>query len=179
MPPIVLPPDDTLADVVTGGALLTSLINAHSNDSDTQVDMSLCYEIHGQPGTYFNYISGHCLSVNTHYINYDPSRPLNYIDGVGIVATNSLGENINMSIDTNCRVHSYGAIEAGYINSSGVVVQTSSDTVLISTDNRFCGGDRLDVVVYCTVDRYGLMQLHVHRDMMMGDNYHGLLGELA
>ena len=179
IPPPDLPPDDTLADVVTGGALLTSLINARSKDSDTPLDMSLCYEIHGQPGKYFNYISGQCLSVNTHYIISTPDRPLNNINEIDVVATNGLGENVYMSVDTECTLSVNGSSEIiRYINDSGLVVQVSSSVVVISTDNAFCGGERVDLVVYCGSTEYGVLRLHVHRDLVLRESYHGLLGEL-
>lgn len=181
MPPPELPPDDTLADVVTGGALLTSLINANFTDPSTSLDMSLCYEIHGEAGAYFNYISGWCLSVNTHYIISNPDQPLrNYINEITVVATNSLGENFNMSIDTECTVRVNEGSEVNYINTSGLVVQASSGVVVITTDNAFCGSERLDMVVHCGVhSKYGLMEFHVHRNIVLNDSYHGLLGELV
>ena len=71
--------------------------------------VSLCYEIHGRPREYFNFVTDVCASVNVHYVNI--TRYLNVIDRVGIV---QLGEYVCM----HGREALKGATDAGYSKAS-------------------------------------------------------------
>ena len=144
------------------------------------MDMSLCYEVHGEPGQYFNFISGPCLSVNAHYFEADADKPLNNIDEIAVVATNGRGENVNLLISAGCELLLNGSDHISFLNSSGILSSAASDTVVISTDSAYCGGDQLLLVVGCDINEYGLMQLNVYRELVLQNTaFHGLLGELV
>ena len=144
---------------------------------DLPNEVSLCYEIHGEPGKYFNFISESCLSVNAHYLEYDPIKPLNFIDQIAIVATNSDGYNTNMTIDRHCNLYIDGPRR--FFNYSGIMAEAAPGHVVVVIDNSYCGGEEIVLVVECAPDQHGLIQLHVTRDpaVQNGKLSHGLLGQ--
>ena len=80
------PPDAAIEvnDTVIGDPLLTVPVLVQASDL-AQLGaerLSLCYEIHGRPREYFNFVTDDCASVNAHYI--DITDHLNVIDRVGI-----------------------------------------------------------------------------------------------
>ena len=97
------------------------------------------------------------------------------------MATNNLGENVNMIIESSCNLYFNDSSYATYFyNDSGVLVESTRDYVVIVTYNEYCDGQELVMVIECSANDHGLMQLHITRDHTMenGIRYHGLLGML-
>ena len=72
-------------DTVIGDPLITVPVLVQGSDlaqlGDGGVErLSLCYEVHGRPREYFNFVTDDCASVNAHYI--DLTADLNIIDRV-------------------------------------------------------------------------------------------------
>jgi hypothetical protein len=177
IPPPTAPPD-AVVDVITGGALLTVPIKVQSPARSPKFSTSLCYEVHGEVDEYFNLISDPCLSVNAHYSESDPTKPLNSIDEIAAVVTNNEGENLNISVDRHCNFRLNNGPALRYLNSSGVMGVATTSLVVISTDNAYCESQILVMTIECGVDTFGVLKLHVYRDLDMGGSTaHGLVGQ--
>lgn len=148
--------------------------------------MALCYEIHGKEHTYFNLISNPCISVNAHYSLY--AGPRNTIDQVAIVAKNSNGESVNITIDGDCNLNEGQApsVNLRYINSSGVMAVATPKQVVVWTDNSYCSKPAMYLWIQCVgnddsiryTDVNDIFVLSVYHDPeMTNDSSHGLLGE--
>ena len=182
LPPLTFPPPtappNSVVDVVTGGALLAVPIKVQSPARSPRFSTSLCYEVHGDVDKYFNLISDSCLSLNAHYSESDPTKPLNSIDEIAAVVTNNEGENLNISVDRHCNFRLNNGPALRYLNSSGVMGVATASLVVISMDNAYCESQLLVMTIECGVDVFGVLKLHVYRDLDMGGSTaHGLVGE--
>ena len=125
-------------DTVVGDPLLN--VPVLVSDSDLaqlggSQRVSLCYEIHGRPNTYFNFVTDDCASINVHYVNL--TSYLNVIDRVGIRAV-ELGTQPqcrNISVDlSGCSAMIDGMLldQSGRYNLRGIRVRQYSQRVKIA-----------------------------------------------
>ena len=163
--------------------MFTVPINARS-DNFTPGSVSLCYEIHGEDGQFFNLISDSCLSVNAHYSRPHLSIPVNVMDQIAVVATNNDGENVNISINHQCRAQVNG-IDLAYFNSSGVVLAVVGPSQVIVTAGN-CNDEAVVMSVTCERSDIGngdntlitdMLRFSVYRGLALRESSHGLLGE--
>jgi len=71
--------------------------------------LSLCYQIHGRAGKYFNLLSDKCVSVNAHVIQPHSDIDSNVMDQIGVHATGNNGSCYNITMDHHdCSVHING-----------------------------------------------------------------------
>ena len=183
---------DLVNDTVISDPLFTVPISvsdeqrAALNLSETQ-QLSMCYEIHGRSGEWFNYVTDQCTSVNARYsaINED----LNIIDQIGIRTVDEIRGrcvNILVSID-QCTAEVNGSPVTRY-SRNGIYVRRYSNRVRISVPN--CNDLTLVMWVICerrTLDDPFQPGVTVPADMikfvvMRGLNSghrpaHGLLGK--
>ena len=176
------PPPDSVIDVVSGDPMFTVPINARSG-TFTPGSVSLCYEIHGEDGQFFNLISDSCLSVNAHYARPHLSLPVNVMDQIAVVATNNDGENVNISINHQCRAQ-VNEIDLVYFNSSGIVVLAVGSQVIVTAGN--CNDEAVVMSVTCERSDIGngdntlitdMLRFSVYRGLALRESSHGLLGE--
>ena len=113
---------------------------------DTQ-ERTLCYEIHGEAGKYFNLISDMCVSVNTHYAARGDG--LNILDKIGVRAVDTTGTCVNVSVilqnNATCRAMVNGVPRLNYRRGGVVVRSMGSNAVSISVPN--CQDTMLDMTV--------------------------------
>ena len=149
-------------------------------------DYTLCYEIHGKADNYFNLVSDTCVSVNAHYVerpNPRPGsrRPLNIIDQITVLATDSTGDcvNINVSlVSGECRV----MVQSQQLNNTGTSYKSNRITIRsyrhftrIAVPN--CENVRLVMEVHCEESNgVDMIRYHVRRGYNLRPTSHGLIG---
>ena len=155
-----------------------------------QTRLSLCYEIHGESGSWFNLVTDECATVNAQYVSL--SESLNVIDEVGVRAVNSENECVNIRVNVDecsAEVNDVALDLNQRYSSAGISVRRYSNRVRISVPN--CNELTLVMWVICetrTLDNPDDPGTELTGDMikfvvMRGLNFghraaHGLLGEL-
>ena len=188
------PPGSTVEvnDTVIGDPLYTvPILVSNEQLSSLNLDsLSLCYEIHGDSGQWFNLVTDECASVNSRYISL--SESLNVIHNIGVRATDNAGQCVNIGVDVNeCAATVNGALLSitGRYSSEGVNVRRYADRVRISVPN--CAELTLVMWVFCerrTLKNPDMPGTDITGDVikfvvMRGLNFghrqaHGLLGNL-
>lgn len=152
--------------------------------------VSLCYEIHGRPDTYLNFVTDDCASINVHYTKL--TSYLNVIDRVGIRAV-ELGAQPqcrNISVDLSgcsAMIDGMPLNQSGRYSFRGIRVRQYSERVRIAVPN--CNDLSLVVWVICQrrtlSDPFNgdkitanMIKIAVMRGLNFGHrNAHGLLGK--
>ena len=149
--------------------------------------VSLCYEIHGDPDTYFNFISDECASVNAHYGVLDTK--VHVVDEVAVKAIDSDEQCLDIVVDAEtCSAVVSGVNISGTYNSGSVTVRkytSSNKRVRISLPN--CSPNQLVLWVICkegpiykgssTSGKF--IKFVVARGLNLRPKSHGLIGELS
>lgn len=183
--PTHFPLCDSVMDIVSDDALFTVPINVQSSEF-APGEVSLCYEVYGEPNKYFNLISAFCLSVNAHFSRPDPTSPLYIIDEIAVVATNDLGQNVNISVDDQCTMN-IGGVETNGITVNGITVDSVEEgVVVIHASNNFCMEQGVLMTLICEKSyavfagntRMDVIRFTVNRGLALNEMAHGLLGEL-
>ena len=142
------PADVTVNDTVSGDPVMTVPILVPRDQLEmVQSDrLSLCYEVHGRPDTWFNLVSDECASVNAHYSAI--TDELNVIDKIAIQAVdwNGLCRNITVDSKKNCQV-SIDGTELKTFTDGGIRIQSRSKRVRVSVPN--CNTVALAMWVEC------------------------------
>lgn len=147
--------------------------------------LSLCYEVHGESGQWFNLVTDECASVNTRYSSLSPR--LNIMDQIGVRAVDDSNKCINISVDVNQCDATVDGVSLMRYSANGVNVRRYSNRVRISVPN--CAELTLVMWVICerrTLDNPDIPGTQLTGDMikfvvMRGLNFghrqaHGLLG---
>ena len=138
--------------------------------------VSLCYEVHGEPGEHFNLISDTCVSVNALYSSMmDPSDG-NVISKIGVLAEDSNGvcQEIEADVD-GCTARVNGTVETMY-NQNGIRVIRRTNRIRISVPN--C--ERTELVMWVTCEIQGeqsMIKFVVARGFNLRPTSHGLVGK--
>ncbi len=151
--------------------------------------LSLCYEIHGEGGHWFNLVTDQCTTVNAQY--FALSLNLNVIDRIGVRTVDDNGECVNILVDID---QCSASVDNASLNlmerysSGGVSVKRYSNRVRISVPN--CNDQTLVMWVICesrTVDNPDIPGATITADMIKfvvmrglntgSSNAHGLIGK--
>ena len=144
---------------------------------------SLCFEIHGMTGSFFNLVSDDCTSVNALYEVNAINKDLNFISEIGVKAVNLRNEcvTVRVPVDTNCvpeiRQGDEGIMGVPRYEDAGVSVRRSGTAVRVSVPN--CANSRLVMWIMCR-NTTGQLQLRfdITRGLNLKPTSHGLLGEI-
>ena len=172
-------------DTIIGKPLYTvPILVSEKQLQNLQVDkISLCYEVHGDSGHWFNLVTDECVSVNTHYIAL--SERLNVINSIGVRAMDNDNQCVYIGVDVNeCAATVNGANlnSMGRYSAAGVNVRWYKNRVRISVPN--CA--ELTLVMWVICERRTFDGMDITADIMKfvvlrGLNFghrraHGLLG---
>lgn len=143
--------------------------------------LSLCYEIHGKSGQWFNLVTDECATVNAHYFGLSPS--LNIIDEIGVraVDVNNMCVNIRVNV-SGCTAEVNGVplnLMQRY-SAGGINVRRFNNRVRISVPN--C--NELTLVMWTVCEMRTIVEIPtkmIKFVVMRGLNFghraaHGLLG---
>ena len=176
-------------DTLTGDPLLTVPILTDPNVEPGDDIESLCYEVHGDDGSYFNLISDECTSVNAYYqeaVTPSPNIDLNVVTQIGVRArgTDSCWD-IQVNLDTCSATVNGGALLSNSFDGISVKPYASSSRVRISVPN--CGDTMLVMWVFCREGQvedpvtwvyYDItfIRFVVMRGLNLNEQSHGLIG---
>ena len=145
---------------------------------------SLCYEIHGTPDQYYNFISDGCTSVNGHYFSTDDpnddNRDFHGIDRIRIRAVNKDDQCVDISVTQGsnhlCQTSVGNSVISSY-DSSGITVSVSGNTTTVSVPN--CADAALVMTVHCNVTFSGIgyQEFRVVRGLNLNEESHGIIGK--
>jgi hypothetical protein len=139
-------------------------------------ELSLCYEIRGQPDQHFNLISDVCVSVNAYYQS-GVTEPINVIGQVGVVARDSTDEVALLSVALEgCQVSVNGEQVGQSYTRNGISVLKRGNRVRISAPN--C--DNLDLVMWVVCEErhsQPMIKFVVARGHNLRQTSHGLIGQ--
>ena len=138
--------------------------------------VSLCYEIHGEPGEHFNLISDTCVSVNALYSSMNDPSNGNIISKIGVLAEDSNGVCQEVEADlTGCTARVNGNNVTMY-NQDGIRVMRRTNRIRISVLN--C--ESTDLVMWVTCEVQGeqpMIRFVVARGFNLRPTSHGLVGK--
>jgi collagen type VI alpha len=143
-------------------------------------DVSLCYEIHGSPDTWFNLISDTCLSVNAHYARTMlPDDEVGHqIDRLGALVVSNADECREIMVSMVERVCSFtvNGSSVEMFDEDGVMVTKRRNRVRISAPN--C--DNQMVVIWAVCEKFAgmdIMRVVVNRGFNLNPTSHGFIGQ--
>lgn len=142
--------------------------------------LSLCYEIHGQSGQWFNLVTDECVTVNAQYVSV--TSQLNVIDEIGVRAQNDDGQCVNIRVNVDQCSANVNNTDIERYSSKGINVRRFRNRVRISVPN--CDELTLVMWVFCETRQLeeGVVADMIKFVVMRGLNFghresHGLLGE--
>ena len=136
---------------------------------------SLCYEVHGEAGRYFNLISDTCVSANAYYTAMPSDVQRNRISKIGVKASSGGPEGcVEVEVDLELCVARVGGRE---VDGSVTISQVRVSRVMINlwrvaVPN--CQRPGLVMWVTCMSNR---LRFDVNRGSSLRPSSHGLLGE--
>ncbi len=150
--------------------------------------MTLCYEVHGESGHWFNLVTDECASVNT---RYNPlSNTLNIMDSVAVRAVDDAMNCVNVQVDVRGCTAQVDGVPLGVMEQylmGGVSVKRYGNRVRISVPN--CQEQTLVMWVMCErrslrnpddpseILTGDMIKFVVMRGLNFGRKAHGLLGK--
>ncbi len=149
----------------------------------------LCFQIHGEPDTHFNFLSDACTSVNARYsaVQSEYEVGINVITRIGVSAVDALEQcvYIEVGVDNGCmptvRSSDMDAVTTPRFNARGVLVAKRRNYVRISVPN--CGRQRLVMYISCESQADSdlgvpMLRFDITRGINLSPTSHGLLGVL-
>ena len=137
--------------------------------------LSLCYQVHGEAGRYFNLISDTCVSVNAYYTTLPTNTRRNRISKIGVRASSGGPEGcVEVEVDMELCVGRVGGREVNRsVVISGVRVnRVRSDMWKVAVPN--CQQPEIIMWVTCMSDT---LRFDVSRGSHLQSSAHGLLGQ--
>jgi hypothetical protein len=186
-------------DTVIGDPLLTVPINVDVTGLPLQKPLYLCYEIHGEPNKYFNFISDDCTSVTAHYFKPSSVSHLNIIDRISIMAVDDQMRCHKIQVDLDeCKV-TYDNNPLLNTSSNGTASQTSfkqngitlrrynTNKIRVKVPNCAdvslamwitCENNEVfDPYTYASMGKVDMIKFVVARGFNLNEYSHGLLGQ--
>ena len=159
-------------DTIIGDPLyeVPVIINGEGNT------VSLCYEIHGEPGEHFNLISDTCVSVNALYSSMINPSNGNIISKIGVLAEDSNGVCQEIEADLEGCTARVNGNNVTLYNQDGIRVMRRTNRIRISVPN--C--ESTDLVMWVTCEVQGeqpMIRFVVARGFNLRPTSHGLVGK--
>ncbi|XP_065884189.1 uncharacterized protein [Dysidea avara] len=172
-------------DTVIGDPLYEVPLNQLPNVTDVT---SLCYEIHGEAGKIFNLVSDGCVQVNAEYSAMDIPENGNIISKIGVAATDTDGDCIEIEVDVDDCVPVVNGVpySTTRYNSNGVTARLRSgrNTRAVidvpNCDDSILGPlvDNLKFWVVCQdIGGQKMIKFQVMRGNNLHPDAHGLIGQ--
>ena len=138
-------------------------------------DRSLCYQVHGEAGHYFNLISDTCVSANAYYTAMPSNTRRNRVSKIGVKASSGGPEGcVEVEVDLEFCVARVGGREVdGSVTISQVrVSRVRTNLWRVAVPN--CQQPGLVMWVTCMSDR---LRFDVNRGSNLRPASHGLIGQ--
>ena len=141
--------------------------------------ISLCYQVHGHPETFFSLVSDACVSVNVHYQVQSAAPAETYISDVGIIGVDDNDTCVKVEVNaSDCAVKVNSEVLQASYDLNGLAVTKLSNGVRMSLPN--CELRQVLITVMCSPLYYsGQMNLELFLSRMLNfqATSHGLLGK--
>ena len=176
-------------DTLTGDPLMVvPIFDKPDVEPDDPVE-SLCYEVHGEDGSYFNLISDRCTSVNAYYEKATSEIDLNVVTRIGVKAVGRSGSgcrNIEVRLD-DCMAKVDGIFRTSF-SFDGIRVKKHNNTARIRISVPNCASHKLVMWVNCqpgqvpdpesptTTYSIQFLKFVVMRGLNLSPESHGLIG---
>ena len=138
---------------------------------------SMCYEVHGEAGKYFNLISDTCTSVNAHFAEMPGNPRLNRMSAIGIRAVSSTVPDGCSEIEINindCTAYLDGVPVDGMAAVGDIRIRRfNSNRWRVSVPN--CNRPSASMWVTCEGN---MLRFRIARGSNLAPTSHGLLGNL-
>ena len=176
-------PTNQVNDTAVGDPLVTVPLRVDPTQLGLEADsrVSLCYEVHGQSGQNFNFVSDLCVSVNAHYAAVHPSLDINVIDRIGVRAVDINNQCHNIEADVNgCRAFVDGVERTLSYRMARISVRRFPNRIRIAVPN--CEDQDLVMWVFCQIGTFGTFQspmirFVIARGFNLDESSHGIMGE--
>ena len=144
---------------------------------------SLCFQVHGESGSYYNLISDECIQVNVLYEALENPEDGNFLKEVGILARNNENNCTEIQLSSNRCVPKIDGItfNESYNENGITVVRIKKRSYEITTPN--CKATRGDDIIFrimcLRVRGQKVIRLNVMRGSGIKPGAHGLVGKSA
>ena len=153
---------------------------------NTEQIVSLCYELHGDDGVYFNLVSDGCVSVNAHYVAVGFDLDINIIDAITVRAVDANGDCKSIAVGLQgCSFSVDGFLMDSY-SFGGIAIRKYHNRIRISVPN--CADQDLVMWVICqnstlehpeTWEHFAveMIRFMIARGFNLNERSHGILGQ--
>ena len=144
---------------------------------------SLCYQVHGESGSYYNLISDDCIQVNVLYGAMKNPEAGNFIKEIGILAHNTGNNCTEIKLRANRCVPMINgvSIDDSY-NEDGITVDATerrSFEVTVPNCKPTQGDDLMFKIACYRVNKQKIIRFDVSRGGGIKPGAHGLLGKIG
>jgi hypothetical protein len=156
--PLAIVDQQLVNDTVLGNTLFTVPILV--SEDDLQIigapRLSLCYEVRGTSGSWFNFITDMCTNVNAHYVGVTDNGvvipDVNVIDQIGVFAVNDDKECVEIEVNVEgCTAEVKGVPIVSQFREKGISVRKYQNRVRLVVPN--CAEQTLVMWVICETRR--------------------------
>ena len=180
--PIIVVSLVTLTDTVTiHNDPLYEVPVTHTPPGMDPTTTSLCFQVHGESGNYYNLISDECIQVNVLYEAFKNFNDDNFIKEIGIVARNSQDNCTEIKLRANrCSllINSIGFNES-YNENGIVIISSGKQSYEITIPNcKNTEGDDIKFEMACQrANGQRIIHFDVERGGGIKPGAHGLIGK--
>ena len=152
--------------------------------------INLCFEVHGEHGSYFNLVSDRCVTVNAHYSQADPRLGFNIISEITVLAPDHRAACRNISVSASgCQARVDGVLlNSSYVR-DGISVRLYRNRVRVNVPN--CQDLDLVMWVFCETGQFTgdpdfsepevtvvvpAIRFVIARGFNLNESSHGILG---
>ena len=179
---IVISPTILTDTVIINGDPLYEVPVTHTSPGMDPTTTSLCYQVHGKNGSYYNLISDDCLQMNVLYAAMKNLEDGNFLKEIGILARDTENNCIEIKLHSNrCNPIINGIAFNKSYNTNGIkIIKTEKRVFEVTVPNckAKTQGDDIKFKIACQKLRDRKV---VHFSVMRGSGIkpgaHGLVGK--
>ena len=180
--PIIVVSLITLTDTVTfHNDPLYEVPVTHTPPGMDPTTTSLCYQVHGENGKYYNVISDDCIQVNALYEAFKSSSNENFIREVGILARDSKNNCTEIKLRANrCSLSINGiSLNESYNENEIIINKSGKQSFKVMVPNcKNTKGDDIKFEMACHKAKgQRIVHFNVQRGGGIRPGAHGLVGK--
>ena len=179
----IIPPTIFTDTVINHNDPLYEVPVTHTPPGMDPTTTSLCFQIHGERGDYYNLISDDCIQVNVLYDAMKNPEDGNFLKEIGILARNDENNCTEIQFRSNRCVPKIDGIafNESYSENGITVVQIRKRSFEITTPNcKATQGDDITFRITCRrVRGQKVIRFNVMRGSGIKPGAHGLVGKNA
>ena len=178
---VVVAPMTLIDTVIIHGDPLYEVPVTHTPPGMDPTTTSLCFQVHGESGNYYNLISDDCIQVNVLYGAMKEPEDGNIVKEIGILVHNTGNNCTEIKLQANrCVPVINGVSFDGSYNEDGIIVDgIGKRNFEVTVPNcKATQGDDLTFIISCyRVNKQKLIRFDVSRGGGIKPGAHGLIGK--